>query len=311
MQISIIVAAYNAERYLAETLESVQAQTHQDWELVIIDDGSRDATAAIAQKYAARDGRIRVISQANGGVSSARNQGLAELGPASEAISFLDSDDLWEPNTLETLAHALEASPHAPAAHGVARIVNEQGLPCRNGEPETWGRDRKGIQNKKLIDWPGEAPTTFAVLAYYDCMPVGAIIVRRSALASAGCFDVSLSHGEDWDLWLRLSRLGDIAFVDQVVLLYRRHTDNATAQKRLFRQGELLVARKTIQAPDNTPEQKKIVWWSYRYRERYHANIRLGWARSCWSSRRYVEGLKQLRHAADGYWRFATGALPR
>lgn len=309
MQVSVIIAAYNAEKFLAETLDSVRAQTHQDWELILVNDGSRDQTEAIAQAYAARDPRMRIVSQANGGVSAARNRGIDEVCQTSEAVTFLDGDDLWMPDALETMVGALEANPAALAAHAVALYVDEQGRPSRLAHHEDWGRERSGLQDGHLIDWPAETPTTFMVLACFNCIPVGAVIIRRAALEAVGHFDLSLTIGEDWDLWLRLSRRGDIAFADRIVLHYRQHAHNATGQKRSMRQGELILARKLVTSGDNTPEQAQIARLGYRCRERHYGALRLRWARDCWGCRSYIEAAKQLRHAANCYWHSATGAM--
>ena len=98
-RVSIITPCYNGERFLAETVESVLGQTYADWELWIVDDGSRDRTAEIAASYAERDSRIRLIRQANGGAASARNNAMRRA--EGQYIALLDADDLWEPEFLE------------------------------------------------------------------------------------------------------------------------------------------------------------------------------------------------------------------
>ena len=107
-RISVIIPAYNAQDYLKNCVESVRKQTFQDWELLIIDDGSRDRTRAICDECAAADDRIRVFHKKNGGVSSARNLGLREA--KGDYIAFLDVDDRFEVRCRETLWSALEQS---------------------------------------------------------------------------------------------------------------------------------------------------------------------------------------------------------
>ena len=128
-QVSILVPVYNAEKYLALTLESVQAQTCQSWELIAVDDGSKDGSAAIVREYAGRDGRIRLVQQENSGVASARNRGYVESNSDTEFLIFLDNDDLWEPQTLQTLIGALEANPAACAAYAQIRYIDAEGKP--------------------------------------------------------------------------------------------------------------------------------------------------------------------------------------
>ena len=105
MKISVIVPVYNCEQYLPALLDSVLAQTYQNFEIILVNDGSRDGSGTICDAYAAQDSRIRVIHQENGGVSRARNRGL-ELA-AGDAVSFIDSDDILEPDMYELLAEGI------------------------------------------------------------------------------------------------------------------------------------------------------------------------------------------------------------
>ncbi|MBR6933705.1 MAG: glycosyltransferase [Bacteroidales bacterium] len=106
MLFSIIIPVYNVEKYLRECLDSVLAQTFEDWEAICIDDGSTDRSAAILEEYAQKEARVKVISQPNGGLSAARNTGLKAAN--GEYVLFLDSDDWLEPNALDVLASKLD-----------------------------------------------------------------------------------------------------------------------------------------------------------------------------------------------------------
>ena len=105
--VSIIMAARNMAPWIGDSLRSVRAQTLEDWECLVVDDGSGDATAEIARAF--NDSRIRVLPQACRGVSAARNRGLAEAG--GKYVAFLDADDIWTPHALDTLSAPLESSP--------------------------------------------------------------------------------------------------------------------------------------------------------------------------------------------------------
>ena len=221
-QVSIITPAYNAERFLPRTLDSVRAQTLTDWELVLVDNGSTDGTARVAEAYAARDGRIRLVRQVpNVGGAGARNLGLAASVPSAPYVISLDADDLWEPDTLATLRDALAARPAAVAAHGLARYIDSRDRPFGDLPREL--RRRQGVVGERLVEWPLDAPTTFAVSAYYNPVrTLGQELFRGAALTTVGPFDATLV-AEDWHMLVRVSRLGEIAFVDRVVLAYRRH----------------------------------------------------------------------------------------
>ena len=109
LAVSVIIPARNAARTLDETLESIRAQTHTRWEAIVVDDGSTDGTAEVAAKFPALDSRFRVVTQPPGGVSAARNAGLAEA--RHEWLLFLDADDLIRPAYLQRMMERLAAEP--------------------------------------------------------------------------------------------------------------------------------------------------------------------------------------------------------
>ena len=124
MKISVIVPVYNCEKYLSDCLDSLLAQTYQDFEVILIDDGSRDGSGGICDSYARKDSRIRVVHQENGGVSRARNRGL-ELA-TGDAVSFIDSDDTLEPDMYELLVNTMQEH-EADIAHcGYQHIVGDE-----------------------------------------------------------------------------------------------------------------------------------------------------------------------------------------
>ena len=104
--ISIVIPAYNHGRFLEDTLRSIQRQSFRHWECIVVDDGSTDGTSAIAQRYAAEDGRVRTVRIENGGESAARNHGYRLTSPESEFVTFMDSDDIWLPHALATFMPA-------------------------------------------------------------------------------------------------------------------------------------------------------------------------------------------------------------
>src|SRR5437899_2196138 len=107
-KVSVVVPCYNAQQYLARTLESVRSQTLHDWECIVVDDGSTDRSAAVVDAYVEDDARVRLLRQPNAGVSRARNAGYAASRPESEYLLFLDADDVLEARMLETLVGHLD-----------------------------------------------------------------------------------------------------------------------------------------------------------------------------------------------------------
>jgi len=266
--ITIIVPAYNAEEYLPETVESILSQTVSEWELIIVNDGSHDATKTLAEQFAARDSRIRAVHQDNTGLSGARNRGYEESSPQTRFVIFLDADDLWEPNTLAKLHAALAAHPEAVAAHAIARSINERSQPSRNGSLERAIQYRKAVVDGQVTAWPSDAPTTFSVLAVNCCIvTAGMVLLRRTALEAvreaSALFDPmpSLPRAslEDWDLWLRLAQHGEFAVVGETLLNYRSHAGNLSQQKDLMFLGEVYVRQKAAALPGLTADQARVL----------------------------------------------------
>lgn len=295
--VSVVVPAYNAERFLAETLIGVQNQTHRHWELVVVDDGSTDHTAMLAQEQAQRDSRMRVFSQPNGGVSAARNYGFAQTCQTSEYVIFLDADDVWQPNALETLIAALQASPQAVAAHGAARFMYDKGMPIRPGKHEAYALRRCAVSEGQLTLLPETAPTTFAALSYRNCVPSGGILLRREAKKQAGAFDPALSPAEDWDMWLRMSLLGEIAFVPQIVYRYRQHGSASSQNVAAMRRAEERVRESLLARLDNS--QRKAALSAFAFDRQTLCRELIRGAVFLLRQRRLRQAAGTFRHAAQ------------
>lgn len=295
MSISIVIPTYNAEAHLGQTLDSVLAQTVADWELVLVDDGSTDGTVDVARAYADRDRRFRIVLQENRGTALARNRGLAEATGRSDYIVFLDHDDLWERDALETLLRELQADPEAVAASGLSRVVDERSNPTEPGELEVWGRRRQGVVGGRVVPWPVHAPTTFAVLAYRNCIATpGQVLIRWEALPAAGAFDPAASPCDDWDLWLRLSQRGPIAFVDRVVLGWRRHGGNASGEWTRMSRQVAYVRRKLLSSSELSAEQRRTAYVANGFWGGQVCSMRFRWARERLAQRELRAAAQQL-----------------
>ena len=145
--------------------------------------------------------------------------------------------------------------------------VDESGIrPLRPGEMEEHLRRRLGIEGRRLRPWPQDRPTGFANLAFSNCIPVGSALVRSAAFDRVGSFDLRAVPADDYDMWTRLARIGDFAFVDEIVMEYRR--GGAPTWQRP-RGGVAFVRRKTLASPDNTPEQARLARRGDRVSERW------------------------------------------
>lgn len=317
MGVSIITPAYDAGRFLPDTIESVLGQPFRDWEMVVVDDGSMDETVPLARSYAGQDPRIRLIRQKHGGASRARNRGLAESDPAHEYVVFLDAGDIWEPSALQTLYETIETHKGAVGAHGIGGYIDEDGAPIPQQELAQTQKHRRGVLfdeqgRAKVVDWPADAATTFAVLAFQRCIvPTGLAIWRKSAVGLAGGFDPDLIYFEDWDLWLRISLLGEIAFIDRRIVRYREHPANFVYDQLFMRQQDERMRQRTIRMKGLSTDQRLLAVLCYCYWQQNHCRVRLRWARDCFQKGDFIEATKRIRHAARsgaGYTRWSLVA---
>jgi glycosyltransferase involved in cell wall biosynthesis len=256
-RLSVISPMYNSGKFLAATIESILAQTMGELELILSDDGSTDDTVAIAEEFAARDSRVKVVKNPHRGIVATRNAGLAATDRNSLFITFFDSDDLWENNAAELLIAALDDNPRAPAAHGICRCVDMNGVQFPGDDHPERVRNRHSIVGGSIRPIPRSAPTDFGALLIENYIRTpGTSMIRRSALDAVGGFDVSTEPCDDWDINLRLARLGDFAFVDEILLSWRRHSTATSNVSTRLRRAYLVTRHHSIHAQENTPEQR-------------------------------------------------------
>lgn len=202
VQVSIVMPCYNAARHLPASVGSVLAQTYENWELIAINDGSSDDTLAWLQ--AQTDPRIRVLTQVNQGVCSARNAALAEAN--GRFIAFLDADDTWSEHFLERMLTALQAHPDAVLAYCGWQNV---GLP--------------GTQGMPFIPPDYETPDKAEALFTRCRWPIHAVLVKHDSIRTAGGFDPALKNAEDFALWLKIALEAPIVRVPEVLAFYHFH----------------------------------------------------------------------------------------
>ena len=211
MSISVVIPLYNKAPYICRALTSVLRQTIQDFECIVVDDGSTDGGGDLVRKMG--DGRIRLVRQANGGVSQARNKGISVA--RHPLIAFLDADDEWQPGFLEA---SLEM--HREHPNIVASFTNYQQEP--EGNPAFHGTK---LGARVLIDY-------FAFcLCHHGCgMCSSAVMARRDTLLGIGGFPAGRALGEDLDTWARLAWSGPVAFIPEVLSTYHRDASASSKQ---------------------------------------------------------------------------------
>lgn len=241
-KVSVIMPVFNAQSYLDEAIQSVLDQTYENWELVIINDGSIDGTEDIIKKYIS-DSRIIYLKQENKGPSAARNLGIRMAG--GEWVSFLDADDFWLNNKLEFQVKYLVKHPETVMLHSACSVLKDNKLctPLKYLPFLAW--NLKGFLYDKLIE--------------EDFVNMLTVILRKEIFSNVGYFDETLSGGADWDLWLRISRIYKIDFINKILAVYRYNISGISKNIAKYKDAVYCVIKKNILEKPHIPEmvQKK------------------------------------------------------
>lgn len=198
-RVSVILPVFNAVRTVAEAIESIDSQTFRDFEIVAVDDGSRDDSLQALALYA---GRVRILRQENRGPSAARNHGVRES--SGELLAFLDADDRWRPEMLATTVAVLDANLAAVMAYCDVAVIDSEGRPLMTG----------------LASDPGSPSVADMLDRLWPIMPSG-VLIRRSALAAAGGWPERLTSFEDVYLWLALREQGEFVHINEALAEWR------------------------------------------------------------------------------------------
>jgi glycosyltransferase involved in cell wall biosynthesis len=221
MQISIVMPAFNEERFIGEAIESILAQSFKDYELIILDDGSADRTLEIARGYAQRDSRIRVESHPNMGISPTLNRGFALA--KNEWVAMLQADDVMMPNRFERQFAFLAEHPELAVAAGWCRHID--------GHGRIIGRGKSSLTTHEEVQKLYVANELVAL----NCSTA---IVRKTAFQAVGGYRSHFRVNEDADLWARLLEAGyKILLQPEYLVLYRIHAGSVSvARARFIRQ---------------------------------------------------------------------------
>jgi glycosyltransferase involved in cell wall biosynthesis len=205
-KVDIIIPAYNAARYLPAAIESVIAQTFEDWRIVLVDDGSTDDTAETVAPFIARLGpKLKYIKQENRGLPAARNTAIRNS--EAEFLALLDADDMWLPDRLAESLKSFEGRPQVGLSYGLISWMDANGVVvdtfAGNVAANAEGRIATHIYTRKVQ------------------LPCPTMTFRRAAVDEVGMFDETMRATEDRDLWLRIALRYEVAFVPKVIGLYR------------------------------------------------------------------------------------------
>ena len=291
--ISVIIPAYNAGKYLAEAIESVLTQTIPPMEIIVIDDGSTDNTAQVAQQFS---DRIRYLRQENAGPAAARNAGIAAA--CGKWIAFLDSDDRWFPYKLEQQIRTLTAEDSEALYCGMTVAFHGEVAPAP-----------PPIQNEKITR------LSFAGLLQRNRVSTSTVIAPRQRLLGIGGFRTQLRGPEDYDLWLRLAASGLPLRKSAVCLsAYRIVPQSLSQQVEQMRNQELLIVnqfqterRLACRARAGVHLRAAIMFAGCQSADMGLAELNKSWSAWHWSLPEYSQGtcfcrlrlwrrLRQIRH---------------
>jgi glycosyltransferase involved in cell wall biosynthesis len=232
-RISVVIPAHNAEPFLEATLRSALEQTLPPLEVIVVDDGSRDATASLAARF---EPAVRVLQGGGRGVSAARNTGVAEA--RGDWIAFLDHDDLWLPDKLARQAFLVENDSAAVMAFTQASVLH-------GGQPS------QGEIFPDIPDPDRLLAGAYEELVHWNFVPMSSVLARADVLRGLdGPFDPRWSLSEDWDLWLRVARRHPrgLRFVPAPLMRYRIVAGRATARMADLRLEDLAIFEEQIRA---------------------------------------------------------------
>jgi glycosyltransferase involved in cell wall biosynthesis len=254
-KVGIVIPCYNGERFLAATVQSVIDQTLTDWTMVISDDGSKDGSAALAEKLAASDPRIDARTQPNAGASAARGNGYAAL-PPTDYVYFLDADDVPDPTMLAEMTRYLDDHPEVGAVYCKYRLIDENNAPA--GEPLPFTRYRPGFLGVPVQIRDDDPRAPFETIAAFMRAIPSTAIIRRSVFDQTDGWDRSIKYScEDNDMFLQLSLTAPVHYLPRELLGYRRYSTSFSVQAKSLSLGEQELEAKWLSSDRLRPEWRR------------------------------------------------------
>ena len=253
-KVSVVVPTYNRPQYVGQTIESILSQTFQDFEIVVVDDGSTEETRQVLAPYA---DRIKYFYQANQGLCAARNFGFKQT--SGEYVAFLDDDDLWLPHTLEKLLEVMIKNPELAFVCADTYLIDPEG------------------NIDRIKDEIGGLNSTFNDLYEKWFVQILAVLMRRSCLEKVGLFDEGVYLSECYDLFLRLAKRYPFHYIHEPLAKYRIHPTNASkdletiirARRKVINKKEITEGMSKFRKITRTARMYHKFAGMYYYRKNY------------------------------------------
>ena len=257
--VDVIVPAFNAQTFIAEAIRSAKSQTHSPARIIVVDDGSTDCTAQVVRKEFDGDPSVVYVRKDNGGLSSARNRGIAEAN--ADFIAFLDADDVWLPGKLSEQIDVFRksADPKLGVVYCDYDNIDAAGgplpdYPCFKLNPAVRGDVFTQLLSGNYIASSGSG-----------------VLIRGECFLTAGGFDELLPSCEDWDMWLRLARYYHFDYVAKPLVRLRRHGRTMQSDTRRMFRGYIMIFNKWSMEAAKSPALRRV--WGRDYGVQIAAHI--------------------------------------
>ncbi|MBI5164565.1 MAG: glycosyltransferase family 2 protein [Magnetospirillum sp.] len=324
--VTVVIPTYNRAYCLPRALDSALTQSHAAVEVVVVDDGSTDGTAALLAGRYGGESRVRVLRQANAGVAAARNAGLAVS--RGDYVAFLDSDDIWQPWKLELQLAALAAFPAAGMVWSDMEAIDPHGATVRPRylhdyycayrwfpRPEDLFPERRTIAGPRGIGpVAGYGGDIFSPMVMGNLVHTSTALIRRQRLQAVGPFDERLAPcGEDYDFHLRTCRQGPVAFVDTATIRYQVGTeDRLTRKRRTMAENFLATLTRTVaQDGARIALPPSMIAAAFADAHRWIAEVSVAEGAGAAGRRHYVHSLRYRPRQPRVVAELALSLLPR
>lgn len=259
--ISIILSCYNGERYLKEAIQSILNQSYSDWELIFVNDGSKDKSLEIAISYSNNSDKIKIISQQNQGLNAARNFGAKHISKNSEALLFFDADDIMDENMISSLYREFKNVENVGAVYCNFKNINSEGIIIE-----------KSLKNKRIVPtnyWfkklvDIEKVTPFFSVYSWTLMVEPFTLIKKNLFFKYGGWDEinfpkGDTYGESIPLFGQIALYHKIIFVNQELYLYRKHSNQITSGNFNMKYIQAKIDAIMLQNNYSNPETRKRV----------------------------------------------------
>jgi glycosyltransferase involved in cell wall biosynthesis len=281
VKVSVIIPVYNGESYLADAIESVKAQTYADWEIIAVDDGSKDRSPSILREYEkGLSAKFRLITQENQGISAARNRAIGIS--SGEYIALLDSDDVWFPEKLELQVSVLERMEEVAMVYSDCLVVDPQ----------------RNVIRKTYFEKPPLAGGIFQELLLNNSIPSSSALIRRSVFQQVGSFNPAYRIAMDYDLWLRIADRYPIEVIDRPLMQYRVHPGGISSNRVEMIREDLDITERWLEQRPGLREELAAGLLQKQRSSRYHLFL-------------HHLHSRELRKAARAFLSWLAVGLPR